>query len=182
MLFLRRKFAVGKSILRTVSHSLKALYESAEVTPNDITNTHQQRQRGSRQQRHERNTSDKNNNSKRRKSDRVDFDKELLKDNLSNTIPTVLEMAWAINFVDISNTLYGACYKLFHDADISSWEERLRIAEAIHILGSQFYVVGLEVSGGNTTLTPGNVDDIKAQANAAFMESLRKGRESNDEM
>ena len=92
-------------------------------------------------------------------------------------------MAWAINFVDISNTLYGACYKLLHDADLSSWEERLRIAEAVHILGSQFYVVGLEVSGGNTTLTPGNVDDIKAQANAAFMESLKKGRESNnDEM
>jgi len=109
---------------------------------------------------------------------------ELLKGNLSNVIPAALvEIVLAINFVDISNTLYGACYKLFHDADIVSWEEQLRIAEAIHILGSQFYIVGLEESNGNKTLTPGNVDDIKAQANAALMESLNKGREeSNDEM
>ena len=116
----------------------------------------------------------------RKKPDRVVFnDKELLKDNLSNTIPTVLDLAWAINYVDISNTLYGACGKLFYDADVSSWEERLRRAEAVHILGSQFYLVGLEVTGGNTTST-GNVDDIKAQANAAFMESLKN--KGNDEM
>ena len=126
------------------------------------------------------------NNSKRTKGGReqrerkkvIFNDKELLKDNLSNTIPMVLDMAWAINYVDISNILYGACNKLFHDADISSWEERLRRAEAVHILGSQFYLVGLEVTGGNTTLG-GGVDDIKARANAAFMESLKKGMEND---
>jgi len=92
-------------------------------------------------------------------------------------------MAWAINYVDISNTLYEACGKLFYDADVSSWEERLRRAEAVHILGSQFYSVGLEISGGNKTVMTMDVDDIKAQANAAFMESLKKKSSSNnDEM
>mmetsp|Transcript_11319 Transcript_11319/g.24886 ORF Transcript_11319/g.24886 Transcript_11319/m.24886 type:complete len:642 (-) Transcript_11319:64-1989(-) len=166
LLFLRRKFSVTKAVLRTASESLKALYYSAEVIPNDDEARRKQR-------------IEKNNG---KKSERVVFnDKELLKDNLSQTIPTILDMAWTINYVDISNTLYGACNKLFHDADVSSWEERLRRAEAVHILGSQFYLVGLEVTGGNTTLA-GDADDIKAQANAAFMESLKKGMENNDEM
>jgi len=177
MLFIRRKFAVGRSILRTISHSLRALYESAEVTPSNNVNKHQQ------QRRHDRSRSSSDKNKKRSDNDRVEFDQELLKDNLSNTIPTILDMAWAINYVDISNTLYGACGKLFYDADVSSWEERLRRAEAVHILGSQFYIVGLEVSGGNrTVMTSDNVDDIKAQANAAFMESLKKKSRDNDEM
>ncbi|KAL7535726.1 hypothetical protein ACHAXR_006693 [Thalassiosira sp. AJA248-18] len=160
LLYLRRKFAVTKTVLRTAKESLRALYESAEVVPDDDEARRRRRL-------------DKNSRSK---PERVVFnDKELLKDNLSNTIPTVLDMAWALNYVDISNTLFGACSKLFHDADISSWEERLRRAEAVHILGSQFWLVGL---GGNTTLE-GGLDDIKARANAAFMESLKKGRESN---
>ena len=185
LLFLRRKYAVGRSVLRAISHSFKALYESAEIVPNDdnVSSRHNNRQ----QQQYDTTTDNRRKGSgdssksdgSRKKPDRVVFnDKELLKDNLSNTIPTVLDLAWAINYVDISNTLYGACGKLFYDADVSSWEERLRRAEAVHILGSQFYLVGLEVTGGNTTST-GNVDDIKAQANAAFMESLKKG---NDEM
>jgi hypothetical protein len=32
----------------------------------------------------------------------------------------------AINFIDISNTLAGACTKLFYDASVSSKGERLR--------------------------------------------------------
>ena len=150
LLLLRRKWGVTKAVLRTVKESFKALYESAEVIPIDDETR--------RQRRLEKNKGGR----ERREPKKVVFnDKELLKDNLSNTIPTVLDMAWAINYVDISNTLYGACNKLFHDADISSWEERLRRAEAVHILGSQFYLLGLEVTGGNTTLS-GDVDDIKA--------------------
>ena len=184
LLFIRRKFAVGRSVLRTISHSLRALYESAEVTPNNNDRSRGSINQQRRSSRHDRGSTDKNNNKKRRSDNRVDIDQELLKDNLSNTIPTILDMAWAINYVDISNTLYGACGKLFYDADVSSWEERLRRAEAVHILGSQFYIVGLEASGGNkTVMTTDNVDDIKAQANAAFMESLKKKSSSNnDEM
>ena len=149
-MFIRRKFAVGRSVLRTISHSLRALYESAEVTPDDGSRGRMNQQRhGSRHDRSRSRSSDKNNNKRKSDNNRVDIDQELLKDNLSNTIPTILEMAWAINYVDISNTLYGACGKLFYDADVSSWEERLRRAEAVSILGSQFYSVGLEISGGN---------------------------------
>eukprot|EP00956_Cyclotella_meneghiniana_P043065 scaffold251527_cov76-Cyclotella_meneghiniana.AAC.2 len=95
-------------------------------------------------------------------------------------------MAWAINFVDISNTLAGACTKLFYDASVSSKSERLRRAEAVQILGSQFYLVAMEITGGNTTVTA-DVDDIKARATAAFTESVKKGMEkerdrSRDEM
>lgn len=46
-------------------------------------------------------------------------------------------------------------------------------AEAIQILGSQFDLVAMEVTGGNATLA-GDIDDIKARANAAFTESLKK--------
>ena len=135
-----------------------ALYNSAEIIP-DVESTPRRRRQVGREE---------------KQADRVVFkDKEVLKDNLSNTIPTIISMAWAINFVDISNTLSGACSKLFYDAAVSSWNERLRRAEAVQALGTQFYLVGVEVTGGNTTVT-GDIDDIKAKANAAFMESLKK--------
>mmetsp|Transcript_23468 Transcript_23468/g.49120 ORF Transcript_23468/g.49120 Transcript_23468/m.49120 type:complete len:686 (-) Transcript_23468:90-2147(-) len=186
LLFLRRKWGVTKSVLRTAKESLKALYQSAEIIPSNDDDDEAARRR----RRLNKNDNKQGNSSKRKPGERLVFnDQQLLKDNLSNTIPTVLEMAWAINYVDISTTLYGACGKLFHDADVSSWEERLRRAEAVHILGSQFYLVGLEVTGGNATLGGGDVDDIKARANAAFMESLKKGmqddmdkRSTGDEM
>mgnify|MGYP006970062891 CR=1 FL=1 len=88
----------------------------------------------------------------------------------------------------VFNDLHGACSKLFSDADIPSWDARLRRDEAIHILGSQFYLVGMEATtafreknGNRTTLTSGNVDDIKARASAAFVESLKKGRKNFDD-
>ncbi len=119
---------------------------------------------------------------RKRKEQQVVFnDTELLKDNLSKTIPAVLELAWAINYVDITNTLHGACEKLFRDADLSSWEERLRRAEAVQILGMQFNLVGLEVTAGGNATMAGSAEDIKSRANAAFMESLKNGREDHVE-
>ena len=157
MLFLRRKLAVTKAIFRTIREGLKAVYASSQI----VQDADEVQSRCLKRE-------------KIGKPEKVVFtDTELLKDNLSNTIPSFFSLAWAINFVDISNTLSGACQKLFYDADVSSWEERLLRAEAIQILGSQFYLVGMEVMGGNSTFT-GDVDDIKARANAAFMESLKK--------
>ncbi len=150
--------------MRTLKESVNALYRSAEVVPAADEGAGERRGR-----------SEGTNDGKRF----VINDKEKLKDNLSDTIPTVLEMAWAINYADISTTLYGACEKLFHDADVSSWEERLRRAEAVHILGSQFYLVGLEATGGNATMGGGDVDDIKARANMAFMESVKRGMQDD---
>lgn len=168
-LSLRRKWGLTRSVMRTLTESVKALYRSMDISPADDDEARRRRR-----------LDGDGDGGDGGGGQRMQFkDKELLKDNLSGTIPTVLEMAWAINFVDISNALYGACGRLFHDADVASREERLRRAEAVHILGSQFYLVGLEAMGGNTTLG-GDVDDIKARANAALMESLKKGME--DEM
>ena len=168
LLFLRRKFAVTKAVLRTISESLTALYKSAELVPTSNVGDASPPRR-------------ENDHKRKRAEQRVVFnDKELLKDNLSNTLPAVLELAWAINYVDITNTLHGACDKLFRDADLSSWEERLRRAEAVQILGLQFNHVGLEATAGwdgNATMA-----DIKAQANAAFMESLKNGEGHDEEM
>ena len=170
VLFARRKLSVARATMNTVREGMSALYNSAEVIPDDD----------------ERRKKPKDRQSHRRF---VINDKELLRDNLSNTIPTILEMAWAINYVDISNALHGSCVKLFRDADVPSWEARLRRAEAIRILGTQFYLVGMETTsafkekdGNNsTTSRGGNVDDIKARASAAFVESLKKSREKFDD-
>ena len=48
-----------------------------------------------------------------------------------------------------------------------------RRADAVQILGSQFYLVAMEITGGNTTVTA-DVNDIKARATAAFTESVKK--------
>lgn len=92
---------------------------------------------------------------------------------LSNTVPLILEMAWTINYLDITSTLSGACKKLFYDDNVSSKEERLRRAEAVHILGTQFYLVGLQKAGNGTALS--SIDEIKDRASAAFAESVKKG-------
>lgn len=93
---------------------------------------------------------------------------------LANTVPLILEMAWTINNLDITSTLSGACKKLFYDDNVASKEERLRRAEAVHILGTQFYLVGLQK--GNAT-APSSIDEIKDRASAAFAESVKRGNE-----
>ena len=176
LLFLRRKFAVTKAIMRTIRESLTALYKSADLASVQDESIPPRRRSSS--------GTSSNDAKRKRPEQRVVFnDKKLLKDNLSNTIPAILELAWAINYVDITNTLHGACGKLFRDADLSSWEERLRRAEAVHILGSQFYLVGLEATAGwsGNATRAGDAEDIMARANAAFMESLKKGMEDHDE-
>jgi len=151
---------------------LTALYKSAELVPTSSVGDASPPRR-------------ENDHKRKRTEQRVVFnDKELLKDNLSNTLPAVLELAWAINYVDVANTLHGACGKLFRDADLSSWEERLRRAEAVQILGLQFNLVGLEATvgwDGNATMAR-SAHDIKAQANAAFMESLKNEEDHDEEM
>ncbi|KAL7520596.1 hypothetical protein ACHAWX_005312 [Stephanocyclus meneghinianus] len=109
LLFIRRKYSFAKAVLRTVGDGLKALYDSAEKLPDRDNAPQQQAGR------------------EKTKPQKVFFhDQKVLKDNLSNAIPSVLNMAWAINFIDISNTLAGACTKLFYDASVSSKSERLR--------------------------------------------------------
>lgn len=102
--------------------------------------------------------------------DNIGQESEISMTCFSKTIPLILEMAWTFNQLDITTTLSGACKKLFYDADVSSKDERLRRAEAVHILGAQFYLVGLQ-KGGNGTAS---VDEIKDRASAAFAESVKR--------
>ncbi|KAL7548268.1 hypothetical protein ACHAWF_011560, partial [Thalassiosira exigua] len=182
-LALRRKLSVAKAVARTAKESLTALYESTTgAVREDLED-------GSSGRRRRRPDADGAGTKK------PELDKELLKEHLSDAIPTVLEMAWAINYVDISRALRGACLKLFRDADVPSWEERLRRAEAVRVLGAEFWRAGLEATeGGNATLAgarkggggrgggggAGDADDIKARANAALAESLRRGMEKGE--
>merc|ERR1712176_1264111 len=82
---------------------------------------------------------------------------------LEETLPALLELAWAINVRDISRTLKRACRKLFTDADVSL-EARSRRADAVRIVGYEFYTIGRALGG-----QAANSSDIKARAEVAVM-------------
>ena len=89
---------------------------------------------------------------------------------LSNTVPLILEMAWKFNNLDITVILSGACKKLFYDANVSSKVDRVRRAEAVLVLGTQFYLVGLQKASNDIS----SVDEIKDRASTAFTESVKR--------
>mmetsp|Transcript_21794 Transcript_21794/g.31232 ORF Transcript_21794/g.31232 Transcript_21794/m.31232 type:complete len:555 (+) Transcript_21794:422-2086(+) len=91
---------------------------------------------------------------------------------LEESLPLILELAWAINGKDIQRTLKHACKKLLTDAAVSV-EDRYRRGEALIILGRAFSKIGKE-STSNTT----NVDigDVKARAEVAVMTTMAKAQ------
>lgn len=92
---------------------------------------------------------------------------------LEETIPALLELAWAINIRDISRTLKSACKKLFSDAEVSL-ETRIRRAEAVRLLGSEFYTIGKECGGEKYDVK--DTTDIKARAEVAVMTTMAKAQ------
>jgi hypothetical protein len=92
---------------------------------------------------------------------------------LEETIPALLELAWAINNRDISRTLKSACKKLLSDAEVPI-ETRIRRAEAIRILGSEFYTIGKECGGEKYDVK--DTSDIKARAEVAVMTTMAKAQ------
>ena len=90
---------------------------------------------------------------------------------LEETIPALLELAWAINIRDISRTLKSACKKLFSDAE-ATLETRIRRAEAVRLLGSEFYTIGKECGGEKYDVK--DTTDIKARAEVAVMTTMAK--------
>jgi len=92
---------------------------------------------------------------------------------LEETIPALLELAWAINNRDISRTLKSACKKLFSDAEVPI-ETRIRRAEAIRLLGSEFYTIGKECGGEKYDVK--DTTDIKARAEVAVMTTMAKAQ------
>mmetsp|Transcript_23832 Transcript_23832/g.33318 ORF Transcript_23832/g.33318 Transcript_23832/m.33318 type:complete len:705 (-) Transcript_23832:131-2245(-) len=92
---------------------------------------------------------------------------------LEESLPAILELAWAINVRDISKTLKRVCGKLFSDATVSI-EIRQKRANAVRILGTEFYQVGREVGGQQFQIQDSS--DIKARAEVAVMTTMAKAQ------
>jgi hypothetical protein len=99
---------------------------------------------------------------------------------LEETIPAILELAWAVNIRDISRTLKNSCKKLFTDAEVPM-ATRIKRAEAIRIIGDEFYTIGKARGGDEDSVT--NTADIKARAEVAVMATMAKaqGQEVSDD-
>ena len=103
-------------------------------------------------------------------------------DKIEASLPVFLEFAWAINVQDITRTLKHVCRKLFHDAaELVPLDIRLKRAEAIKILGREFFTMGELAKTTNFK----NVDaqEIRTRAEVAAMTTLAKaqGQELSDE-
>ena len=92
---------------------------------------------------------------------------------LEETIPALLELAWAINIRDISRTLKTACKKLFTDAEVPM-ATRIQRAEAIRLIGEEFYSIGK--SRGGEKYSVKDAADIKARAEVAVMTTMAKAQ------
>jgi hypothetical protein len=92
---------------------------------------------------------------------------------LEETIPALLELACAINIRDISRTLKNACKKLFTDAEVPM-TTRIQRAEAIHIIGNEFYSIGKARGGEKYNVK--DTADIKARAEVAVMATMAKAQ------
>lgn len=92
---------------------------------------------------------------------------------LEETIPALLELAWAINIRDISRTLKHACKKLFSDADVPM-ATRIQRAEAIRLIGDEFFSIGK--SRGGEKYSVKDAADIKARAEVAVMTTMAKAQ------
>mmetsp|Transcript_25426 Transcript_25426/g.43409 ORF Transcript_25426/g.43409 Transcript_25426/m.43409 type:complete len:622 (-) Transcript_25426:134-1999(-) len=92
---------------------------------------------------------------------------------LEETIPALLELAWAINIRDITRTLKNSCKKLFVDADVPM-PTRLQRAEAIRIIGAEFHAIGK--SRGGEEYSVKDTADIKARAEVAVMTTMAKAQ------
>jgi hypothetical protein len=91
---------------------------------------------------------------------------------LEESLPIILELAWAINGKDIQRTLKHACKKLLSDAAVSV-EDRYKRGEALIILGRSFSKIGKE-STSNTTKV--DIGDVKARAEVAVMTTMAKAQ------
>ena len=118
---------------------------------------------------------------KKRSKEEMDTEQAMLAAmKLEEQLPTILELAWAINTRDIKNTLRSACKKLFADAN-ATMEQRFKRAQAIKILGKEFSAIGKLVGASKDEVS--NKESIKARAEVAVMTTMAKaqGQEVNEE-
>jgi len=99
---------------------------------------------------------------------------------LEESLPVILELAWAFNVKDIDKTLKGVCRKLFADAS-AGMDERLARAQAVRVLGIEFVREGEAASAAESDSI--SAASIKTRAEVAVMTTLAKaqGQELSDE-
>jgi curved DNA-binding protein CbpA len=95
---------------------------------------------------------------------------EQMASSIGDSLPAFLEFAWAINKRDIQSTLQKVCKKLFDDAGVPK-EVRLLRAQAVRLLGREFYRVGVAAAKLNNKSSM-TADDIKAQLSVAAMTTM----------
>lgn len=101
--------------------------------------------------------------------------KETMK-KLEDTLPAILELAWAINVKDITKTLKEVCHKLFNDSSVDR-DVRLRRAEAVRLLGREFFAIGkVSETMKDVGNTGDDAEDIKLRAEIAAMTTLAKAQ------
>ena len=92
---------------------------------------------------------------------------------LEDTLPAIIDLAWAINVRDITRTLKQVCFKLFNDASVDQ-EVRIKRAEAIRMLGKEFFEIGHAAE--KLSSDSGTKEDIKLRAEIAAMTTLAKAQ------
>lgn len=111
-------------------------------------------------------------------AEEMKMNEEIMQQSLDNTLPHILEFAWAINKRDIQKTLKETCYKLFHDASVSK-EKRIERAQAIKLMGNTFHDIGkiaakaVKKSGKTKS---DKAEDIKARVAVATMATMAKAQ------
>lgn len=95
---------------------------------------------------------------------------------LEESLPAILEFVWAINVRDISHTIKKSCRRLFTDAAVEI-EDRYKRAEAVRLLGREFYAVGKALGGAVPQATSSS--DIKARAEVAVMTTMVRNNRLN---
>jgi len=95
---------------------------------------------------------------------------------LEEQLPTILELAWAINTRDIRTTLKHACQKVFADAS-ATLDQRLQRAQAVKVIGSEFMAIGKLVGATKKDEDIAmSMEDIKARAEVAVMTTMAKAQ------
>ena len=100
---------------------------------------------------------------------------------IEESLPAILELAWAINVQDITRTLRHVCRRLFHDqAESLSLEMRVQRAKGVKILGREFYQMGKVAK--STSVSEVDASTIRTRAEVAAMTVLAKaqGQEVSD--
>ncbi len=98
---------------------------------------------------------------------------KLAAEKLEQSLPVILDLAWAMNSRDITKTLKASCKKLFSDADVDK-KIRIKRAEALRIIGGAFRFRARAL--GSKLNSKVNNEDIKVRAEVAVMATMAKAQ------